>query len=215
MGSAVAVRWSTVGFLLMLGGMEQACAQDTALVAPVFRGMTFMVFGALLFLTLCITYFASRKNRTAGDFYTAGGAIGPIRNGLAIAGDYLSAAAFLGVSGLIAVYGYDGIAYLIGFFVAFIPVLLLVAEPCRNLGRYTLGDVLAYRNSFRSTKAVVAVSSIAVAVFYMVPQIVGGAVIIRALVGVPYELSVAAVGVLMLTYVMFGGMRATTSVQVV
>ena len=199
----------------MLFGIGNASAQETGLVATEYRGMTYMVFGALFMLTMFITYLASRQNRTAGDFFTAGGAIGPIRNGLAIAGDYLSAAAFLGVSGLIALYGYDGIAYLIGFFVAFIPVLLLVAEPCRNLGRYTLGDVLAYRNSFRSTKAAVAVSSIVVAVFYMVPQIVGGAVIIRALVGVPYEISVIAVGVLMLLYVMFGGMRATTSVQVI
>ena len=112
-----------------------AMAQSTGLVSSNFRGMTLLVFGALIFLTLAITYIAARKNRTVGDFYTAGGGIGPLRNGLAIAGDYLSAAAFLGVSGLIALYGYDGIAYLIGFFIAFIPVLLLVAEPCRNLGR--------------------------------------------------------------------------------
>ena len=191
-----------------------AGAADASLVAPQYRGLTFGVFGALFLLTLFITYLASRHNKTTGDYYTAGGAIGPLRNGLAIAGDYLSAAAFLGVSGLIALYGYDGIAYLIGFFIAFIPVLLLVAEPCRNLGRYTLGDVLAYRNSFRSTKAVVALSSIVVALFYMVPQVVGGAVIVRALIGVPYEASVIAVGLLMLIYVLFGGMRATTSVQV-
>ena len=206
--------WMTAVIALPLA-CGDAMAQSTGLVSSNFRGMTLLVFGALIFLTLAITYIAARKNRTVGDFYTAGGGIGPLRNGLAIAGDYLSAAAFLGVSGLIALYGYDGIAYLIGFFIAFIPVLLLVAEPCRNLGRYTLGDVLAFRNSFRPTKAVVAISSIVVAVFYMVPQIVGGAVIIRALIGVPYEYSVVAVGLLMLVYVMFGGMRATTAVQVI
>ncbi len=192
-----------------------ACAQTKVLVGDDFQGMTMAIFAIFFGATLFITYLAAKRNRTATDYYTAGGGIGPIRNGLAIAGDYLSAAAFLGVSGLIALYGYDGIAYLIGFFVAFIPVLLLVAEPCRNLGRYTLGDVLAYRNSFRSTKVAAAVSSIIVAVFYMVPQIVGGAVILRALIGIPYEISVLAVGILMLTYVVFGGMRATTSVQVI
>lgn len=191
-----------------------AHAQAPTLVHDGNRALTFGVFAALFTLTLVITYFAARRNHTVKDFYTAGGSIDPRMNGLAIAGDYLSAAAFLGVSGLIALYGLDGITYVAGFFISFIPVLLLVAEPCRNLGRYTLGDVLAFRNSFRSTKTVVAGSSILVALSYMVPQIVGGAVIIRALVGIEYEVSVVAVGLLMLGYVMFGGMRATTAVQI-
>ena len=202
------------GALAIYLGCGAAWSQTTTLVSGSNRLMTFAVFGALFALTLAITYFAGRRNRTAGDFYTAGGAINPRMNGLAIAGDYLSAAAFLGVSGLIALYGLDGIVYLVGFFISFIPVLLLIAEPCRNLGKYTLGDVLAYRNSFRITKSAVAGSSVLVALFYMVPQIVGGAVIIRALIGVPYETSVVAVGILMLAYVAFGGMRATTSVQI-
>lgn len=191
-----------------------AFAQAPTLVNDKNRAVTLIVFATLFALTLVITFFAARRNRTVKDFYTAGGSVAPKMNGLAIAGDYLSAAAFLGVSGLIALYGLDGITYLAGFFISFIPVLLLVAEPCRNLGRYTLGDVLAFRNSFRSTKTVVAVSSILVALFYMVPQIVGGAVIIRALIGIEYEVSVVAVGMLMLGYVMFGGMRATTAVQI-
>jgi cation/acetate symporter len=194
--------------------MTSVHAQAPTLVNDGNRVVTFGVFAALFALTLVITYFAARRNHTVKDFYTAGGGIDPKMNGLAIAGDYLSAAAFLGVSGLIALYGLDGITYVAGFFISFIPVLLLVAEPCRNLGRYTLGDVLAFRNSFRSTKTVVAGSSILVALFYMVPQIVGGAVIIRALVGIEYEVSVVAVGLLMLGYVMFGGMRATTAVQI-
>lgn len=198
--------------LLLSSG--NAHAQAATLVSENNQLMTVVVFLALFVLTLVITFLAGRKNKTVGDFYTAGGGISPRTNGIAIAGDYLSAAAFLGVSGLIALYGLDGITYVVGFFVSFIPVLLLVAEPCRNLGRYTLGDVLAYRNSFRATKTVVAASSILVALFYMVPQIVGGAVIIRALVGMPYEISVIAVGSSMLVYVMFGGMRATTAVQV-
>jgi cation/acetate symporter len=177
--------------------------------------LTFAVFGLVIASTLLITWFASRTNRTAGDFYTAGGGIGPAKNGLAIAGDYLSAAAFLGASGLISLYGFDGIIYLVGFFAAFIPVLLFIAEPCRNLGKYTIGDVLAMRNSFRSTKAVSAVSSVVVALAYMIPQIVGGAVIVRALVGIDYDVSVVGVGALMLIYVACGGMKATTWVQVI
>ncbi|KKJ05994.1 solute symporter family protein [Burkholderia gladioli] len=179
------------------------------------RTLTVLMFGLVIFATVLITMYASRRNRTAGDFYTAGSAISPFRNGLAIAGDYLSAAAFLGASGLIALYGFDGTIYLVGFFAAFIPVLLFVAEPCRNLGRYTIGDVLAVRNSYRSTKAASALSSVIVALAYMIPQIVGGAVIIQALVGIDYTVSVVAVGVLMLVYVACGGMRATTWVQVI
>lgn len=193
---------------------EAALAQESTLVNEGNRVLTFSVFAFLFLFTLGITFLAARRNATASDFYTAGGGISARFNGLAIAGDYLSAAAFLGVSGLIAIYGLDGISYLVGFFVSFIPVLILVAEPCRNLGRYTLGDVLSYRNNFRATKLVVAGSSILVALFYMVPQIVGGAVIIRALIGIPYEVSVGIVGLMMLIYVLFGGMRATTSVQV-
>lgn len=196
-------------------------ASTTAHAEPVANGvithhaLTFLVFGLVIGSTLLITWFASRRNRTAGDFYTAGGAISPARNGLAIAGDYLSAAAFLGASGLIALYGFDGMIYLIGFFAAFIPVLLFIAEPCRNLGRYTIGDVLAMRNRFRSTKAVSAVSSVIVALAYMIPQIVGGADIVHALVGIDYDVSVIGVGALMLIYVACGGMRATTWVQVI
>lgn len=200
--------------LAALLAAHAAHAQTTTLVHGASKAMTFAVFAALFVLTLGITFFAARKNASAKDFYTAGGGMHPGLNGVAIAGDYLSAAAFLGVSGLIALYGLDGVSYLVGFFVSFIPVLILIAEPCRNLGRYTIGDVLAFRNSFRPTKIAVALSSILVALFYMVPQIVGGAVIVRAMIGIPYEISVIAVGVLMLAYVMFGGMRATTSVQV-
>lgn len=177
--------------------------------------LTYAVFAIVIASTLLITWLASRGNRTAGDFYTAGGGIGPAKNGLAIAGDYLSAAAFLGASGLIALYGFDGMIYLVGFFAAFIPVLLFIAEPCRNLGRYTIGDVLVARNGFRATKAVSAVSSVVVALAYMIPQIVGGAVIVRALVGISYDISVCGVGGLMLVYVACGGMKATTWVQVI
>ena len=188
------IRKRTLGAVLAtLAISGEASAQSATLVADENRWLTFTIFSVLFLLTMVITYYAARRNTSAGDFYTAGGGLSPRMNGMAIAGDYLSAAAFLGVSGLIALYGLDGITYLVGFFMSFIPVMLLVAEPCRNLGKYTLGDVLAYRNNFRATKSVVAGSSILVALFYMVPQIVGGAVIVRALIGVPYETSVACV----------------------
>ncbi|WLE64147.1 cation acetate symporter (plasmid) [Burkholderia plantarii] len=177
--------------------------------------LTVLAFAMVILATIAITVFASRRANTAGDFYTAGGSISPLRNGLAIAGDYLSAAAFLGASGLIALYGFDGMIYLVGFFAAFIPVLLFVAEPCRNLGRFTIGDVLVVRNSYKATKVASALSSVVVALAYMIPQIVGGAVIVRALVGIDYTISVLAVGILMLVYVGCGGMRATTWVQVI
>jgi cation/acetate symporter len=200
---------------IALAGLLTASQGHAAtLVSEANRPLTFGVFAALFLITLGITFWAARKNSSVKDFYTAGGALSGRINGLAIAGDYLSAAAFLGVSGLIAIYGLDGITYVIGFFVSFIPVLLLIAEPCRNLGKYTLGDVLAFRNNFRASKFAVAISSVLVALFYMVPQIVGGAVIIAALIGIPFEISVVSVGMLMLVYVLFGGMRATTSVQI-
>ncbi len=190
-------------------------AQAAAVVNEKYQHIAFSVFGAVILLTLVITYLAARRASSAGEFYTAGGGVTGLMNGLAIAGDYLSAAAFLGVSGLVALYGFDGILYLIGFFVAFIPVLLLVAEPCRNIGKYTLGDILAYRNSFRPAKFTAAVSSVVVAICYLVPQIVGGAILIKALLGIEYEVSVITVGVLMIVYVLFGGMRATTWVQII
>jgi cation/acetate symporter len=204
------------GFAAALTVLLSAARTHAAEVVPgAHRPYAFGSFAAVILLTLTITWWAARKGNTASDFYTAGGGISGAKNGLAIAGDYLSAAAFLGVSGLIALYGYDGILYLVGFFVAFVPVLLLVAEPCRNLGRYTFGDVLAYRHDFRTSKLLAAVSSVIVAIFYMIPQIVGGAVLLYALLGVPYEVSIIVVGTLMLIYVTFGGMRATTWVQIV
>jgi len=210
---ARAVALLALGAMLLTAPVANA-AQGSAITEG-HGGFTFAIFGLVIAATLIITYVASRGNRTAGDFYTAGGAIGPAKNGLAIAGDYLSAAAFLGASGLISLYGFDGMIYLVGFFAAFIPVLLFIAEPCRNLGRFTLGDVLAIRNGFRQTKTVSALSSVVVALAYMIPQVVGGAVIVRALVGIDYTVSVLSVGTLMLIYVFCGGMRATTWVQVI
>jgi cation/acetate symporter len=138
-----------------------------------------------------------------------------LQNGWAIAGDYLSAASFLGIAGLISLYGYDGFMYSVGWLVAYITVLLLIAEPCRNIGRYTLSDILAYRNDPRITRIVGALSVITVSTFYLTAQMVGGGVLVKTLIGINYETSVICVGALMLGYVIFGGMVATTWVQII
>jgi len=176
---------------------------------------TFLVFAAIIGLTMYVTYVASKRVKSAADFYTAGGGISAAQNGWAIAGDYLSAASFLGIAGLISQYGYDGFMYSVGWLVAYITVLLVIAEPCRNIGRYTLADILACRNDPRATRIVGALSVITVSTFYLTAQMVGGGVLVQTLIGIDYEVSVLAVGVLMLAYVLFGGMVATTWVQII
>jgi cation/acetate symporter len=190
-----------------------AYAQASA--AGNYRTLTFTVFGAVIGLTLYITYIAAKRVKSASDFYTAGGAVTGLQNGWAIAGDYLSAASFLGIAGLISLYGYDGFMYSVGWLVAYITVLLLMAEPCRNIGKYTLSDILAYRNDPKKTRIVGALSVITVSTFYLTAQMVGAGVLVKTLIGIDYEVSVAAVGVLMLSYVLFGGMVATTWVQII
>jgi cation/acetate symporter len=179
------------------------------------RWVTVTVFAAVIALTMYVTAVASKRVRSAHDFYTAGGGISGLQNGWAIAGDYLSAASFLGIAGLISLYGYDGFMYSVGWLVAYITVLLLIAEPCRNVGRYTLADILAYRNDPKKSRIVGAISVITVSTFYLTAQMVGGGVLVKTLIGIDYETSVVAVGVLMLGYVLFGGMVATTWVQII
>ena len=162
-----------------------------------------------------VTYLAAKRVKSAADFYTAGGGVSGLQNGWAIAGDYLSAASFLGIAGLISLYGYDGFMYSVGWLVAYITVLLVIAEPCRNIGKYTLADILAYRNDPKKTRVVGAISVITVSTFYLTAQMVGGGVLVKTLIGIDYEISVIAVGVLMLAYVLFGGMVATTWVQII
>lgn len=203
-----------MGGLLALGVPTLAWAAEGA-VAPEYRLMTFMVFGAIIMLTMYVTYMASKQVHSASDFYTAGGGISGLQNGWAIAGDYLSAASFLGIAGLISLYGYDGFMYSVGWLVAYITVLLVIAEPCRNIGKYTLADILAYRNDPKKTRVVGAISVITVSTFYLTAQMVGGGVLVKTLIGIDYEVSVIAVGVLMLAYVLFGGMVATTYVQII
>ena len=187
----------------------------TGAVADEFKWMTFAVFGVIIAITMAITYWAARTTHTTSEFYAAGRSVSGIQNGWAIAGDYLSAASFLGIAGLISLYGYDGFMYSVGWLVAYITVLLVIAEPCRNIGKYTMGDILAFRNDPKKTKTVAALSTITVSTFYLTAQMVGGGVLIKTLIGIDYEISVIGVGILMLAYVVFGGMKATTWVQII
>jgi cation/acetate symporter len=180
-----------------------------------FRWLTFLVFGIIITFTMFVTYIAAKRVKTASDFYVAGGGVSGLQNGWAIAGDYLSAASFLGIAGLISLYGYDGFMYSVGWLVAYITVLLVIAEPCRNIGKYTLSDILAYRNDPKKVRLVGALSTITVSTFYLTAQMVGGGVLVKTLIGIDYEISVIVVGILMLSYVLFGGMVATTWVQII
>lgn len=173
------------------------------------------IFLAILALTFIITYLAARRTRTASDFYTADSNLGPIQNGFALAGDWMSAAAFLGFSGLVALYGMDGSLYAAGALVAFLAILMLVAEPIRNTGRFTLGDVIAFRMQRPQARLAAVLGTVVVSLAYMVPQMAGGAALIKLLLNVPYSISIVVVGVGMLVYVVFGGMLATTWVQIV
>ncbi len=192
-----------------------AFAAGGGAVADEFKWMTFAVFGVIIAITMAVTFWAARTTHTTSEFYAAGRSVTGIQNGWAIAGDYLSAASFLGIAGLISLYGYDGFMYSVGWLVAYITVLLVIAEPCRNIGKYTMGDILAFRNDPKKTKTVAALSTITVSTFYLTAQMVGGGVLIKTLIGIDYEISVIGVGVLMLAYVVFGGMKATTWVQII
>ena len=180
-----------------------------------YHWLTFIVFSGIIGATMYITYWASKRVKSTADFYAAGNSISGLQNGWAIAGDYLSAASFLGIAGLISLYGYDGFMYSVGFLMGYIAVLLVIAEPCRNIGKYTLGDILAFRNDPKKARIIAALSTITVSIFYLTAQMVGGGVLVKTLIGIDYEISVIVVGCLMLAYVVFGGMVATTYVQIV
>ena len=165
--------------------------------------------------TLFITWWAARRTRTTSDFYAAGGKITGFQNGLAIAGDYMSAASFLGLSGLIFASGFDGIIYSVGFLVGWPIILFLLAERLRNLGRFTFADAVSFRLQPVPIRSLSACGTLTVVLLYLVAQMVGAGKLIEVLFGFPYELAVAVVGVLMILYVTFGGMIATTWVQIV
>ncbi len=165
--------------------------------------------------TLGITYWAAKRTKTAKDFYTAGGGITGFQNGMAIAGDYMSAASFLGISALVYAKGYDGLIYSIGFLVGWPIILFMVAERLRNLGKYTFADVASYRLKQTPIRTLAAFGSIATVILYLIAQMVGAGKLIQLLFGLDYEIAVVLVGVLMILYVTFGGMLATTWVQII
>ncbi len=175
------------------------------------------IIGFFLFIgvSLGITYVAARRTHTAEQFYAAGRRVTGFQNGLALAGDYMSAASFLGIAGLVALSGFDGLIYSIGFLVGWPVVMFLIAEPLRNLGKYTFADVVAFRLRQTPVRIAAAIGSLAVVAFYLIAQMVGAGNLIRLLFGMQYELAVTIVGIVMLAYVLFGGMVATTWVQIV
>ncbi|HEY7515966.1 MAG TPA: cation acetate symporter, partial [Vicinamibacteria bacterium] len=172
-------------------------------------------FFGFIVLTLGITYWAARRTKTAEQFYAAGRSVTGLQNGLALAGDYMSAASFLGIAGLVSLSGFDGLIYSIGFLVGWPIVMFLIAEPLRNLGRYTFADVVAYRLRQTPVRVAAAAGTLAVVSFYLIAQMVGAGNLIKLLFGLSYETAVVIVGCVMLAYVLFGGMIATTWVQIV
>jgi cation/acetate symporter len=179
------------------------------------NGITIGIFAAILALTLAITVWAAWRTRTATDFYAAGNGLTAAQNGLALAGDWCSAAAFLGFTGLTALYGADGALYAIGPLVAFCTVLFIIAEPLRNTGTYTIGDVILYRMKRPPALAAAVLGTIVINLAYMIPQMAGGGVLLKLLVGLRYDVSVVLVGLGMIVYVAAGGMLATSWVQIV
>jgi cation/acetate symporter len=178
-----------------------------------------ILFVAFVVFTLVLVFRAGRSNKKSSDFYDGGGGFSGFQNGLAIAGDYMSAASFLGIAGTIALFGYDGFLYSIGFLVAWLVALLLVAEPLRNSGRFTMGDVLAFRMKQRPVRGAAATSTLVVSIFYLMAQMVGAGALVSLLLGITDASAknwiIAGVGVLMIIYVTVGGMKGTTYVQIV
>jgi cation/acetate symporter len=183
------------------------------------QGLTIALFLMFVAVTLYITIWASRQTKTATDFYAGGRSFGAVQNGLAIGGDYMSAASFLGIAGIIALYGYDGFLYSIGFLVAWLVALLLVAELLRNSGKYTMADVLAFRMRQVPVRTAAGLSTIVVSIFYLIAQMVGAGALVALLLGLTSNtaknLTIVAVGALMIFYVVVGGMKGTTWVQIV
>jgi cation/acetate symporter len=183
------------------------------------RALIITLFSLFVAATLAITVWAGRRTRGTEDFYAGGRQFSGLQNGLAISGDYMSAASFLGIAGAIALFGYDGFLYSIGFLVAWLVALLLVAEPLRNSGRFTMGDVLAYRMRQRPVRTAAGTSTIVVSIFYLLAQMAGAGALVSLLLGITTEagkiLIVALVGIVMILYVSIGGMKGTTWVQII
>ncbi|MCI7363885.1 cation acetate symporter [Campylobacter lanienae] len=177
--------------------------------------LAIVMFAIFVLATLGITYYSNKLSNSASGFYTAGGNITGFQNGMATAGDYMSAASFLGIVGLVFHSGFDGLVYSIGFLVGWPIMLFLIAEKFRNLGKFTFSDIIAYRLEDKPIRIISAISGLSVILFYLIAQMVGAGSLIQVLFGLPYEAAVIIVGVMMILYVTFGGMHATTWVQII
>jgi cation/acetate symporter len=205
------------GLLLALPGLARAAPQVSEVAGrQAARNIhAIAIFLGFVALSIGITYWASRRLRTATDFYAAGRGFAGFENGLAVAGDYMSAGALLGLTAMTYTQGFDGYVYMIAFFAGWPVILLLIAEPLRNLGRFTFADVTAYRLDQGRVRTMAAISSLTVVTFYLVAQMVGAGQLVELLFGLDYPVAVVAVGALMTVYVVFGGMIATSWVQIV
>jgi cation/acetate symporter len=174
-----------------------------------------IIFFVFVAITLLITYWAAKRTKTTSEFYAADRSISGFQNGLALSGDYMSAASFLGIAGMVALKGYDGLIYSIGFLVGWPLVMFLIAEPLRNLGKFTFADVVAFRLKQRPVRIASSVGSLMTIIFYLIAQMVGAGSLVKTLFGIPYEVAVIIVGLVMVAYVTFGGMLATTWVQII
>jgi cation/acetate symporter len=193
--------------------MPPKSPQQTTIGEP--NAIAIVFFFLFIAVTLFITYQAARKTKTTSEFYAAGRSVTGFQNGLALAGDFMSAASFLGIAGMVATKGYDGLIYSVGFLVGWPIVLFLIAEPLRNLGKYTFADVVSFRLKPRPIRAAAALGSLITVLIYLIAQMVGAGKLFELMFGLPYAASVLIVGILMLGYVLFGGMLATTWVQII
>ncbi|WP_448190236.1 cation acetate symporter [Azospirillum sp. sgz301742] len=209
LGAAAAVAGAMLPNTVLAAAVEGAVQKQAVNYEAIFMFVAFVV------LTLGITYWAARRTKTAKDFYSAGGGITGFQNGLAIAGDYMSAASFLGIAGLVYSSGFDGLIYSVGWLVGWPLILFLIAERLRNLGKYTFADVASYRFQQTPIRTLAACGSLATVTFYLIAQMVGAGKLIQLLFGMDYMYAVVIVGVLMILYVTFGGMIATTWVQII
>ncbi|MDO9164561.1 MAG: cation acetate symporter, partial [Rhodoferax sp.] len=206
----------TAVLMLLVAGSSLAAGGDLGQVdkQPT-NWVAISMFGGFVIATLFITKWAAAKTKSAADFYTGGGGITGFQNGLAIAGDYMSAASFLGISAAVMASGYDGLIYSIGFLVGWPVVTFLMAERLRNLGKFTFADVAGYRFQQKPIRIFAASGTLVVVAFYLIAQMVGAGALIKLLFGLDYWLAVVIVGALMMIYVLFGGMTATTWVQII
>ncbi|ARR02301.1 MULTISPECIES: cation acetate symporter [Campylobacter] len=201
--------------LLLIFELLNGASLDFSGVKSELNIVAILMFAIFVLATLGITYYSNKLSNSASGFYTAGGNITGFQNGMATAGDYMSAASFLGIVGLVFHSGFDGLVYSIGWLVGWPIMLFLIAEKFRNLGKFTFSDIIAYRLDDKPIRVISAISGLSVILFYLIAQMVGAGSLIQVLFGLPYETAVIIVGVMMILYVTFGGMHATTWVQII